>query len=175
MQPFMSEIMLQGLDYFWRMRSMLELDALPSEQQAQCLPFIVRWAQGARSMTGPEVFQATAQIHATRVATVTACNAFDFVLSPVAPFLPFKAENASPANDPQRALEHIGFTVPYNMSEQPAASVNWGYALNDNAVQVPIGVQVAGARADDRGVLMLSRVIEILRPTQLPWPNLTRV
>lgn len=174
MQPFMNETMLRGLDYFWRMRSMLDLDALPNEQRERCLPFIVQWAQGARSMTGPEVFQAASQSHATRVATVAACNQYDFVLSPVAPNLPFKAENASPANDPLRALEHIGFTVPYNMSEQPAASVNWGYAVNDNQREVPVGVQIAGARADDRGVLLMSRIIEILRPAQRPWPSLAR-
>ena len=58
------------------------------------------------------------------VATVQACNAFDYVLSPTSPVPAFAAELPSPTNDPLRPLEHIGFTVPFNMSEQPAASIN---------------------------------------------------
>ena len=46
------------------------------------------------------------------------------------PNMPSGAEEPSPTNDPLRPLEHIGFTVPFNMSEQPAASINCGYARN---------------------------------------------
>jgi aspartyl-tRNA(Asn)/glutamyl-tRNA(Gln) amidotransferase subunit A len=30
-----------------------------------------------------------------------------------------------PTNDPLRAMEHIAYTLPYNMSEQPALSLPW--------------------------------------------------
>ena len=40
---------------------------------------------------------------------------------PSPPMLP------SPTNDPARPFEHIAFTLPFNMSEQPAASINCGY------------------------------------------------
>jgi tetratricopeptide (TPR) repeat protein len=42
------------------------------------------------------------------------------VLSPTAPIAAFAAELAAPTDDPARPLEHICFTVAYNMSEQPA-------------------------------------------------------
>ena len=45
----------------------------------------------------------------------------------------FAAELPSPTNDPKRPLEHIGFTLPYNMSEQPAASINCGYTAGGPA------------------------------------------
>ena len=63
-----------------------------------------------------------------RAATVAATKDFDFVLSPVSPVLPFPAEWPCPTNDPVQALEHIDFTVPFSMSEQPAASINCGYS-----------------------------------------------
>jgi aspartyl-tRNA(Asn)/glutamyl-tRNA(Gln) amidotransferase subunit A len=72
-----------------------------------------------------------------------------------------------PTNDPARPFEHIAFTLPYNMSEQPAASINCGYASDG----LPIGLQIVGKRFDDLGVLQLSRAFEHLRPAQRDWPT----
>ena len=66
-----------------------------------------------------------------------------------------------------RPLEHIGFTVPFNMSEQPAASINCGYTSKG----LPIGLQIAGRRFDDLGVLQVSRAFELIREAQRPWPQ----
>ena len=66
------------------------------------------------------------------------------------------------------ALPHIAFTVPYNMSEQPAASINWGTSADG----LPIGIQLIGKRFDDAGVLKLARLIEQIRPAQRSWPEL---
>ncbi len=167
MQPFLTRQMLDGMDHAWRMRSHLDLAALPEARRASVLPYIRAWADSAADMSGPAVFQAMAQFHATRVATVAACNAFDYVISPTAPVLAFDAELPSPTNDPLRPLEHIAFTVPFNMSEQPAASINCGYSH----AGLPIGLQIAGRRFDDLGVLQLSRAFEILRGAQRPWPT----
>jgi aspartyl-tRNA(Asn)/glutamyl-tRNA(Gln) amidotransferase subunit A len=101
-----------------------------------------------------------------RDAAVAACHPFDFVLSPTSPVPAFDAGLASPLNDPERPVEHIAFTVAYNMSEQPAVSVNWDFTGEG----LPIGLQVVGARHDDLGVLQLARALEQLRPPQRPWP-----
>ena len=167
MQPFMTQAMLDGMDHFWRMRSYTDLQALPEAQRAKVLPYIRTWAESAAGMTGPQVFQASQQFHTTRVATVKACSGFDYVLSPVAPMPAFAAELPSPTNDPLRPLEHIGFTVPFNMSEQPAASVNCGYTASG----LPIGLQIAGARFDDLGVLQVAHAFEQIRGPQRPWPQ----
>ena len=166
-KPFLTRQMLDGMDRSWRMRSHLDLAALPEERRSTVLPYIRAWADGAAGMSGTEVFQSMSQFHATRVATVAACNAFDYVISPTAPCVAFAAELPSPTNDPLRPLEHIAFTVPFNMSEQPAASINCGYTHTG----LPIGLQIAGRRFDDLGVLQLSRAFEILRGPQQPWPK----
>lgn len=167
MQPFMTQAMLDGMDHFWRMRSYIDLQALPAERRNRVLPYIHAWAESAAGMSGTEVFQASQQFHKTRVDTVRACSAFDYVISPVAPMPAFQAELPSPTNDPLRPLEHIGFTVPFNMSEQPAASVNCGYTTSG----LPIGLQVAGQRFDDLGVLQVCRAFELIRDPQRPWPQ----
>ena len=77
------------------------------------------------------------------------------------------AEQHSPTDDPHDALAHIAFTVAYNMSEQPAASINWRFSDDG----LPIGVQVAGRRFDDLGVMRLARALELLRGEQRAWPE----
>ena len=63
--------------------------------------------------------------------------------------------------------EHIGFTVPFNMSEQPAASICAGY--DDDGM--PIGLQIVGHRFDDAGVLRMAAAYEAIRPAGRPWPE----
>ena len=167
MKPFMTQAMLDGIDWFFRMRSYADMKALPPERKARILPYIQQWGDSAASMNGEAVFKAFSQFHATRVRTVAASSEFDYVISPTAPVVAFPAEYASPTNDPMRPLEHIGFTVPYNMSEQPAASINCGYT----AAGLPIGLQIAGKRFDDLGVLQVARAFEIIRGEQRPWPQ----
>lgn len=167
MQPFMTQAMLDGMDHFWRMRSRMDLAALNPQDKARVLPYIRAWADSAAGMDGEAVFRAASQFHAARVASVKACAAFDYVISPTAPMPAFAAELPSPTNDPLRPLEHIGFTVPYNMSEQPAASINCGYTGDG----LPIGLQIAGQRFDDLGVLQVARAFELIRDVQRPWPQ----
>ncbi|MBP6853819.1 MAG: amidase [Rhodoferax sp.] len=167
MPPFMTPAMLDGLDHFWRMRSHVDLAALDPQAKARVLPYIRIWADSAQAMTPTQVFVAASQSHATRVAAVAACRAYDYILSPTSPVHAAPAGDPSPTNDPLHGLEHIGFTVPYNMSEQPAASINCGYSASG----MPIGLQIAGQRFDDLGVLQVSRAFELLRGPQRAWPE----
>lgn len=167
MAPLLTRAMLDGMDRFWRMRSLMDLRTLAPEQRDKVLPFIRAWAESAAALDGPQVFEASQQFHATRVATVRACAPFDYVLSPVAPIAAFAAELPAPTDDPLRPLEHIAFTVPFNMSEQPAASIHCGFTAGG----LPIGLQIAGPRFDDPGVLRLAHAFEQLRGPQRPWPE----
>ena len=68
----------------------------------------------------------------------------------------FAAELASPLNDPDKPFEHIAYTVPWNMAENPAISINGGYDKQG----FPIGVQIIGRRFDDLGVLGMAKAFE---------------
>lgn len=166
--PFLTREMLDGLDLFWRTRSWSDISALPPEKAQRILPYIDAWARAAKDADGLSVYRGFNQIHRMREAGSKAFQPFDFVLSPTAPMPAFAAELPSPTNDPGRPFEHIGFTVPFNMTEQPAASINCGYTTDG----LPIGLQIIGRRFDDLGVLRLSRAYERLRPAQRPWPRL---
>ncbi|HSR98223.1 MAG TPA: amidase family protein, partial [Kofleriaceae bacterium] len=168
MTSFLTAEMLDGLGKFFEARSYNDFMAMTPERQQKVLPFIAQWCtRRAGSFTGRDVIQAVGALMAVREAAVAACQPFDYVISPVSPILPYEAELPSPGDDPANALPHIAFTVPYNMSEQPAASINWAASKGG----LPIGVQIIGRRFDDIGVLRTARLVENLRPPQLPWPE----
>lgn len=167
MPAFMTREMADGMDRFWRMRSWLDLSALPAERRERVLPYIRDWVASGAELTAAQVFHGHSQMAVMRDAAVAATQPFDFVLSPVAPCVAFAAEWASPLNDPQRPFEHIAFTLPWNMSEQPAASVPAGRS----EAGLPIGLQIVGRRHDDLGVLRMARLWEQLRPALPAWPH----
>ena len=166
--PFMTPEMLTDLDLFWRVRSWNDFSALSPEGQTRVLPFIQRWVHGGAQATGSRILQCYQRIMDLQRVTVAATQPFDVVLSPVAPGVAFPAEWPMPFGDEDRGMEHIGFTVPYNMSGQPAATTNCGFTPDGK----PIGVQVAGRRFDDVGVLRAVRWYEQARPeSAVPdWP-----
>jgi len=165
--PFTTRAMADGMDDFWRTRSWLDISTLPDEKRAKVLPFIVEWARGGEGLSGERVFRGYSQMGAMRDAAVRACRPYDAVLSPTAPVPAFRAELPCPTDDPARPFEHIAYTLPFNMSEQPAASINCGWTESG----LPIGLQIIGKRHDDLGVLQIARLWEQLRPVPRPWPQ----
>ncbi len=166
--PFTTRAMADGINLFWRVRSWMDLAALPATRRAKVLPYIREWAAVGEHTSTAQLFHGFNQFAALRDAAVAACQPFDFVLSPVAPVSAYAAQWAGPTNDPLRAMEHIGFTLPYNMSEQPAISLPCAHT----ATGLPIGLQIIGRRHDDWGVLRLAQAWENLRPEAAirPWP-----
>ena len=167
-RSFLTEEMLDGMCRFFEARSYNDLMQLSAGKRDRVLPFVAEWCSWrAAQFSGRDLMQAYTLVLAMREAAVGASQPYDFLLSPVSPILAYEAELPAPGNDPRHALPHIAFTVPYNMSEQPAASVNWSYSGEG----LPIGVQVIGKRFDDVGVLRLCQLLEQLRPAQRPWPQ----
>ncbi|MBF9196831.1 amidase [Microvirga sp. BT290] len=164
---FITREMLDGLDDFWRQRAWTDMAPLGEEERGKILPYIRQWAEGGRDLTGAEVYSGMNQMMVMRHAAVTATQSFDFVISPVAPCVAYPAELASPIHNPEEPFEHIGYTVAFNMSDQPASSVNAGFTK----AGLPIGLQIIGRRFDDVGVLRLSQAWEEMCPDKRPWPK----
>jgi len=167
MPAFITREMLDGLDDFWRQRAWMDIGPLTDGERAKVLPYILQWAEGGKDLTGSEVYNGMNQMMVMRHAAVAATQGFDFVISPVAPCVAYPAELASPIHNPEEPFEHIGYTVAFNMSDQPAASVNAGFTK----AGLPIGLQIVGRRFDDVGVLRLSRAWEEMCPEKRPWPT----
>lgn len=167
MKPLVPRAVFDGLDAFWRARSWADIVALPPERRAKVLPFIASWARKAVGLSSVDVVRGFGCVMEIRRLSVAALDGLDFALSPTAPIPAFPAELPCPTDDSARPLEHIGFTVAWNMGEQPAASIDCGRT----AAGLPIGLQIVGQRFDDLGVLRLARWFEEARPAPPPWPR----
>jgi aspartyl-tRNA(Asn)/glutamyl-tRNA(Gln) amidotransferase subunit A len=159
--------MLGGLDAFWRARSWDDLARLAPAERAKALPYIYKWAEAGAQLSGVDVIRGFNATLAIRAAAAKLFADLDYVVSPVSPVVNFAAELASPLNDPARPFEHICYTVPWSMAENPAVSINGGFSSSG----FPIGVQIVGRRFDDIGVLGMAKAFEGLRGAQRPWPS----
>jgi Asp-tRNA(Asn)/Glu-tRNA(Gln) amidotransferase A subunit family amidase len=166
-KPFFTREMLDGLDVFFQARLLAEYQRLPSDQQAQVLPFISKWCRRAETLAAVDAARGLAQVFQIREKAVAAMEGFDFLISPTSPITAYAVDEATPGDDPEKPFEHIGFTAPFNMSEQPACSICAGY----DADGLPIGLQIVGHRFDDAGVLRMARAYEGMRPKLRPWPQ----
>lgn len=166
--PFMAPEMLDDLDLFWRVRSWKDFHALAMDRKPRVLPFIVQWCHGGADVSGARVVECYQRIMELQAATVAATEPFDLVLSPVAPVSAFPAEWPMPFGWEDRGMAHIAFTAPYNMSGQPASTVNCGFTADGRT----IGLQIAGRRFDDLGVLRATQWYEEHRPEDATphWP-----
>ena len=166
--PLFGQEMLDGLDLFWRTRSLIDIDALSAEKRDKVLPFIRAWAEAARGASGEAVYLGFSRMQEFAERAVAGTQGFDFVLTPTAPITAFPAGMAAPSGDPADPFRHIGFTVGFNMSGQPAASINAGF----DSGGLPIGLQIVGRRFDDVGVLAMARAYEGIRSADMrTWPQ----
>lgn len=166
---FLDQGQLDDLDRFWRTRSWRSFAALDATQKTKVLPFIVQWVSGGASVSGAETHRCFESIQALRANTVAATAPFDLVLSPVAPMAAFPAEYPMPWGHSDLGMQHIAFTAPYSMSEQPSGTVNCGFTTDGRT----IGLQVTGRRFADRTVLAALNWYESARPetAAVAWPN----
>jgi aspartyl-tRNA(Asn)/glutamyl-tRNA(Gln) amidotransferase subunit A len=163
----MTREILDGLDHFWRARLWDDLSKLEPAERAKTLPYILKWSERGAKLSGVEVIRGFNATMAIRAAAAKLFGDLDYVISPVSPVVKFPAEFAAPINDPDRPFEHVTYTVPWNMAENPAVSINGGY----DADGFPIGVQIIGRRFDDLGTLAMAKTFEGLRGAQRPWPS----
>jgi aspartyl-tRNA(Asn)/glutamyl-tRNA(Gln) amidotransferase subunit A len=163
----MTREILDGLDHFWRARLWDDLLKLEPAERAKTLPYILKWSERGAKLSGVEVIRGFNATMAIRAAAAKLFGDLDYVISPVSPVVKFPAEFAAPINDPDKPFEHVAYTVPWNMAENPAVSINGGY----DADGFPIGVQIIGRRFDDLGALAMAKTFEGLRGAQRPWPS----
>ena len=82
---------------------------------------------------------------------------YDVLITPTMPIPAFDAGRLSPGADgPQAWVNWTPFSYPFNLTQQPASSVNCGFTT----AGLPIGLQIVGPMFEDRSVLRVSAAIE---------------
>ncbi|WP_417712144.1 amidase [Roseibium aggregatum] len=164
--PLLTRENLDGLDTFWRARFWSQMQKLSDEARSKILPYILDWASAAAKIDGASVAAGFDHMLAMRQSCASALNGVGAILSPVNPIVSFPAEWPAPTNDPALPFEHICFTMPWNMGDQPACSINCGFSKSG----MPIGLQIVAPRFEDLTVLRLAKAFEEWRGPITNWP-----
>jgi len=94
---------------------------------------------------------------------------YDLLLTPTLPVPAFRAgdEVANPAQ--KRWTDWAAFTYPFNLTQQPAASIPCGFTSHG----LPAGLQIVGRMHDEATVLRAARAYERLNPLKMPGEPVT--
>jgi aspartyl-tRNA(Asn)/glutamyl-tRNA(Gln) amidotransferase subunit A len=96
---------------------------------------------------------------------------YDLLLTPTLAVPPFETGIQGPEVIDGREVEPfywLSFTLPINMTGQPAATVPAGFTEGG----LPVGMQIVGRHLDDVLVLRASAAFEAARPWKERWPGL---
>jgi aspartyl-tRNA(Asn)/glutamyl-tRNA(Gln) amidotransferase subunit A len=159
------------IDMFWRAGHYRDYAALSQDRKDLVLPFISQWCMAGADISSGQAVRGSDEQLALAKRTLDATKDVDFIVSPVSPDATYPVDWPMPSNDVEHAMSHIAFCLPYNMSGQPASSLNCGFTSDRR----PIGVQIAGQRFDEAGVLWMSRLYESLKPDSAKvnsWPRI---
>jgi aspartyl-tRNA(Asn)/glutamyl-tRNA(Gln) amidotransferase subunit A len=90
---------------------------------------------------------------------------YDLLLTPTMPIPAFDAGRELPAaSDAERWMSWTPFSFPFNLTQQPAATVPCGFTKDG----LPAGLQIVGRMHDDKTVLRAARAFERERPFVMP-------
>jgi aspartyl-tRNA(Asn)/glutamyl-tRNA(Gln) amidotransferase subunit A len=96
---------------------------------------------------------------------------YDLLLTPTLAVPPFAIHMQGPEKIDGRYVrpaEFLAFTVPLNLTGQPAATVPAGWTADG----LPVGLQIVGRHLDDPTVLRASAAFEAAAPWRNKWPPL---
>lgn len=96
---------------------------------------------------------------------------YDLLVTPTLPVLPFPVGIDWPrevAGQKVHPLNYLGFTYPFDLTGQPAASVPCAWTEEN----LPVGLQIVSRRFDDLSVLRAAAAFEEARPWRQKWPEI---
>ena len=139
------------------------LRALPAEKRALVEPALASVASDGARIPLTEYLDA-AGARASVGATLREFHTrYDFLVTPTVAVAPFTAGRLAPESFGDVGSDWTrwaSFSYPFNLTQQPAATVPCGFTASG----LPVGLQIVGAMHDDRGVLRAARAFERARP-----------
>ena len=135
------------------------LDHLPEEKLAMLDPDLRTVVEESRSMSRRDFQQATAERSAYGAGMKEFMKHHDLLVTPMIAVPPFDTPLVTPLTPNGNLwMEWTPFTYPFNLTQQPAASVPCGFT----AAGLPVGLQFVGRHGDDERVLQASHALEQL-------------
>jgi aspartyl-tRNA(Asn)/glutamyl-tRNA(Gln) amidotransferase subunit A len=145
----------------WFAGAATSVAGLPADRHAGLDPGLAEIAAAGARMSAVDYLTATNRRITLGQAMGRFHRDYDLLLTPTVPIPAFEAGREVPADWPApRWTSWTPFTYPFNMTQQPAASVPCGFT----STGLPIGLQIVGARHADALVLAACRAFEQAQP-----------
>ena len=145
----------------WWAGAGLLLGDLPEEKKKLLDPGLRRMAEEGAAIALKTYLQANAARGAYGSKMRQFMETYDFLLTPAVATTAFDVGQISPLDDDGRAwMQWTPFSFPFNLTQQPAASINCGFTKDG----LPVGLQIVGRMYDDAGVLAASAAYEMADP-----------
>jgi aspartyl-tRNA(Asn)/glutamyl-tRNA(Gln) amidotransferase subunit A len=128
-------------------------------------PGLVEVAAQGEKITAHELLEAQQKRGALGVHMNLFHRDYDLLVTPTLAVPAFDVGREFPqTSGGKRWTDWTPFTYPFNLTQQPAASVPCGFTKDG----LPVGLQIVGPRYADALVLRAARAFESVRPIQLP-------
>jgi aspartyl-tRNA(Asn)/glutamyl-tRNA(Gln) amidotransferase subunit A len=142
--------------------------SIPAARRSLVDPGLARIFEDARKISLDDYLAAIAERGALGATLREFHATYAYLVTPTVAVAPFTAGRLAP-----EALGDIGsdwtrwasFSYPFNLTQQPAASVPCGFT----STGLPVGLQIVGRMHDDFGVLQAARAFERARPWQAAY------
>ncbi len=133
------------------------LGKLPEAKKALLDPGLADVVEQSMAITPEDYFEAVRQRGALGSQMRVFMERYDLLVTPTLPIAAFEAGKLSPVDDGMgKWVNWTPFSYPFNLTQQPAASVPCGFTK----VGLPIGLHIVGKMFDDRTVLRASQAYE---------------
>lgn len=135
------------------------------KQRAELDPGLVANAREAEAWSAVDYFDALAQRARLTERLEHFNQRYHLLMTPTVPISPFEInQTVPPGSDMQEWEEWAPFSYPFNLSQQPAASVPCGFTDSG----MPVGFQLAGGKFDDIRVLRACHAFMQKHPPRFP-------
>ncbi|PMR75491.1 amidase [Billgrantia endophytica] len=156
----------------WFTASLEVWDRCSDSERQRLDPGMVATARRAQEFTALDLFRALKERARLTERLEHFNQKYHLLMTPTVPIEPFEANHDVPPGSNMRDWEEWApFSYPFNLSQQPAASVPCGFT----DAGLPVGFQLAGGKYDDARVLRVSHAYMEAYPPRFPaMPNPTQ-
>ena len=148
----------------WGGVSAVVVGAVPEKDRARMDSGFLKIADGGKRVTLGDYLAAYAARQDLAIAMERFHTKYDLLLTPQMPIPALEAGRVTPADGSfgDNWINWSPYTYPFNLTQQPAASVPCGFSSDG----LPIGLQIVGPARQDHLVLRAARAFESARPFQ---------
>nr|WP_289073532.1 amidase [uncultured Halomonas sp.] len=156
---------LDTFNTLWFAGATQALEKLSEEQQAALDPGFLDIARRGQDISLSKYLAARRERSELTAHMAAFHERYDLLVTPTMPISPFEAgHNVPPGGQYKDWMDWTPFSYPFNLTQQPAASLPCG--LDDNGL--PVGLHLVAGKYQDVKVLQVARVLEGVLPRLTP-------